>query len=347
MGCFCDTYARSSRCPRDATATAASRGRGTFHVRSRRELERSAGGHPRAARRARGAGPDTRRGGTRSGARAAAPAVPFAAAHPLYRPHPAARSRPARARQTRHPPRDLRALRRSPRAAARGPGARSHRCRLPPPPRPARRPAEPAAHRVALGARGSVAHPRRGPDRGTAGGAGARGPAHLRALVHARRSADPTAFPCGRSRPVRPSTVAGPRLHDRGRGGPAGLRPGEDVAAARPHLPRLDRRRDASVAESRRGPRSRGGSLPAARRRRHDRGLMTTGSPARRPVTILVVDDEAPLRRVLERAFARDGYRGLSVASAEEAYDLLGREQPDALLLDIHLPTMSGLSLYL
>ena len=74
---------------------------------------------------------------------------------------------------------------------------------------------------------------------------------------------------------------------------------------------------------------------------------MTTGSPARRPVTILVVDDEAPLRRVLERSFARDGYRVLSVASAEEAYALLGREQPDALLLDIHLPTMSGLSLYL
>src|SRR5256885_8149652 len=74
---------------------------------------------------------------------------------------------------------------------------------------------------------------------------------------------------------------------------------------------------------------------------------MSTGSPARRPVTILVVDDEAPLRRVLERSFARDGYRVLSVASAEEAYALLGSEQPDALLLDIHLPTMSGLSLSL
>ncbi len=74
---------------------------------------------------------------------------------------------------------------------------------------------------------------------------------------------------------------------------------------------------------------------------------MTTGPQARHAVTVLVVDDEAPLRRVLERSLARDGYRVLSVASAEEAYDLLGREQPDALLLDIHLPTMSGLSLYL
>ncbi|HYS20057.1 MAG TPA: response regulator [Gemmatimonadales bacterium] len=64
-------------------------------------------------------------------------------------------------------------------------------------------------------------------------------------------------------------------------------------------------------------------------------------------VTVLVVDDEAPLRRVLERALARDGFRVLTAASAEAAYELLGSEQPDAMLLDIHLPTMSGLSLYL
>ena len=64
-------------------------------------------------------------------------------------------------------------------------------------------------------------------------------------------------------------------------------------------------------------------------------------------VTVLVVDDEAPLRRVLERALVRDGFRVLTAASAEAAYELLGAEQPDAMLLDIHLPTMSGLSLYL
>lgn len=64
-------------------------------------------------------------------------------------------------------------------------------------------------------------------------------------------------------------------------------------------------------------------------------------------VTVLVVDDEAPLRRVLERALARNGFRVLTAASAEAAYELLGSEQPDAILLDIHLPTMSGLSLYL
>jgi DNA-binding NtrC family response regulator len=63
--------------------------------------------------------------------------------------------------------------------------------------------------------------------------------------------------------------------------------------------------------------------------------------------TILVVDDEAGLRRVLERILTRHGYRVLAAGSAETAYELLTSEAADALLLDIHLPTMSGLALYL
>ena len=63
--------------------------------------------------------------------------------------------------------------------------------------------------------------------------------------------------------------------------------------------------------------------------------------------TILIVDDDPSLRRVLERALARDGHRVLSAGSAETAYTLLESQQPDALLLDIQLPTMSGLALYL
>ena len=65
------------------------------------------------------------------------------------------------------------------------------------------------------------------------------------------------------------------------------------------------------------------------------------------PFTILVVEDEAPLRRVLERALTRKGHRVLGAASAETAYELLAGERVDAVLLDVHLPTMSGLALYL
>ena len=65
------------------------------------------------------------------------------------------------------------------------------------------------------------------------------------------------------------------------------------------------------------------------------------------PRTILIVDDEAPLRRVLERSLSREGYRVVSTGSAEAAYSLLESERADAVLLDIDLPTMSGLALYL
>jgi DNA-binding NtrC family response regulator len=70
-------------------------------------------------------------------------------------------------------------------------------------------------------------------------------------------------------------------------------------------------------------------------------------APPNKPATVLIVDDEAGLRRVLERYLERQGYRVLSAGTAESAYELLATEQADALLLDIHLPTMSGLALYL
>lgn len=63
--------------------------------------------------------------------------------------------------------------------------------------------------------------------------------------------------------------------------------------------------------------------------------------------TVLVVEDEASLRRALERALAREGYRVLGAASAETAYELLATERADAVLLDVRLPTMSGLALYI
>jgi DNA-binding NtrC family response regulator len=72
-----------------------------------------------------------------------------------------------------------------------------------------------------------------------------------------------------------------------------------------------------------------------------------TETPVERPVTVLVVDDEAPLRRILERLLVRDGYRVISAGDGETAYQMLASEQADAILLDINLPAMSGLALYL
>src|SRR5438132_13541040 len=63
--------------------------------------------------------------------------------------------------------------------------------------------------------------------------------------------------------------------------------------------------------------------------------------------TVLVVDDDAVLRSSLESVLGDLGYRVLSTGSPDVAYQLLGSESAVAVLLDVRLPTMSGLSLYL
>src|SRR2546428_9413551 len=148
-----------------------------------------------------------------------------------------------------------------------------------------------------------------------------------------------------------PPAAAGSGLHDRRRRPTPGLRPDQDAAAARPFLPRAHRRRDAAHPRTPRGARAhRPGIRPTAPGARL--GVMSgtpphPPSPASRSSTILVVEDDAALRRVLERALVRQGYRVLAAASAETAYELLASEPAHAVLLDVQLPTMSGLALYL
>ena len=63
-------------------------------------------------------------------------------------------------------------------------------------------------------------------------------------------------------------------------------------------------------------------------------------------LVVLVVDDDASLRRVLDRALSQRGHKVLLAGTPEDAYQMLHRERPDAVLLDIQMPTMSGLALY-
>lgn len=76
--------------------------------------------------------------------------------------------------------------------------------------------------------------------------------------------------------------------------------------------------------------------------------LPTTRTPAAppSPPTILVVDDDATLRGSLDSVLGGLGYRVLSVGRAESAYDMCESSPPDAGLLDVRLPDMSGLALY-
>ena len=64
--------------------------------------------------------------------------------------------------------------------------------------------------------------------------------------------------------------------------------------------------------------------------------------------TLLVVDDEVSLRRLLEVAFASKGYKVITAANGLEAIDCLSRaEQPiDAVLLDLNMPGANGIDVY-
>ncbi len=58
---------------------------------------------------------------------------------------------------------------------------------------------------------------------------------------------------------------------------------------------------------------------------------------------ILVVDDDALLRRSLSLQLEQVGYRASTAASAEDALALARRDRPDLILLDVGLPGMDGL----
>ena len=57
---------------------------------------------------------------------------------------------------------------------------------------------------------------------------------------------------------------------------------------------------------------------------------------------ILVVDDEPALRRTLERALGAMGYDVVSVGDPLLVYELLDATDYDLVILDIHLPQLSG-----
>src|SRR5688572_13973706 len=61
--------------------------------------------------------------------------------------------------------------------------------------------------------------------------------------------------------------------------------------------------------------------------------------------TILVVDDEPIVREVVVRYLERDGHRTLEAADGDRARELLERDLPNLVVLDVMLPGMDGLAL--
>ena len=66
---------------------------------------------------------------------------------------------------------------------------------------------------------------------------------------------------------------------------------------------------------------------------------MTTGG------TLLLVDDEQKIRRVLGEALKAEGHEVLEAAGAREAQRILGERQVDVLIIDNLMPDMTGLDL--
>ena len=65
---------------------------------------------------------------------------------------------------------------------------------------------------------------------------------------------------------------------------------------------------------------------------------MSTTSP-----TILIVDDEPQIRRVLRTTLTSQGYTVIEAQTGDEALEKIRSERADLILLDVNMPGMSGL----
>ena len=60
------------------------------------------------------------------------------------------------------------------------------------------------------------------------------------------------------------------------------------------------------------------------------------------PATLLVIDDEVQIRRVVRHALEADDARVLEAATGREGIDLAAAERPQLIVLDLGLPDMEG-----
>jgi response regulator RpfG family c-di-GMP phosphodiesterase len=89
-------------------------------------------------------------------------------------------------------------------------------------------------------------------------------------------------------------------------------------------------------------PATAGGDLTVDRRT-FDLGVADHQLTAGRP-SVLIVDDDAPLRSLLRATLGADDYDVREAGSAEEAFEVIRFWEPRIVLLDVNLPGMDGLT---
>lgn len=62
---------------------------------------------------------------------------------------------------------------------------------------------------------------------------------------------------------------------------------------------------------------------------------------------VLVAEDDPSTLRIIRMVLARQGIEVITAEDGEEAFQKVVQEEPDAILLDIHMPKMNGLQLCL
>ena len=68
-----------------------------------------------------------------------------------------------------------------------------------------------------------------------------------------------------------------------------------------------------------------------------------SGTAPSSPATILIVDDEPPIRRLLRTGLQAQGYRTVEAETGAAALAAVAAAEPDIVLLDLGLPDMDGL----
>lgn len=58
--------------------------------------------------------------------------------------------------------------------------------------------------------------------------------------------------------------------------------------------------------------------------------------------TILIVDDEPILRQLFQRVLEHDGHQVLTAGNGREALEVMRRQVPDLIMLDMLMPAMDG-----